>query len=189
MKILRYVLMGVAVFGLAASLGYIAFRAEPATHAPELVEADFDADPRSAAPFSVEMLDGSTVSYADLEGDVVILDFWATWCTPCITEIPKYNALHAEYGDEDVHLIGVTVQSGSADDVRAFASDPDHPIEYPLAMGDSAIVDDYGPIWGFPTTLLISPDGEIVKTWQGVPPTKVGEMRYLVEELLAQRES
>lgn len=186
MKILRYVLMGAAVFGLAASLGYIVFQpsGEPA-HSAELVETEFDADPRLAAPFSVDLLDGSTLSYEDLRGDVVILDFWATWCTPCIAEIPVYNAIHDDYRDRGVHLIGVTVQSGSAQDVQEFATE--HSIEYPLAMSNSEITDDYGPIWGFPTTLLISPEGEIVKQWQGVPPTKGGEIRYLVEELLARR--
>jgi len=188
MKILRYVLMGVAVFGLTASLGYVVFRGEPGhseMHAEELVETEFDPDPRPAEPFSIELLDGSPVSYDDLRGDVVVLDFWATWCTPCIAEIPVYNHLHADYQDRGVHLLGVTVQSGSAEDVAAFAEE--HDIEYPLAMGDADITDKYGPIWGFPTTLLISPDGKIVKQWQGIPPTKGGQLRYLIEELLAQK--
>lgn len=187
MKILRYVLMGVAVFGLTASLGYIVFRAdpEPDMHGIEPVETSFDSDPRPAEPFSVERLDGSSLSFEDLRGDIVILDFWGTWCTPCIAEIPVYNSIHAAYGDRGVHLVGVAVQSGSSEDVEEFAEK--HGIEYPLAMANPEILDSYGPIWGFPTTLLISPEGQIVKMWQGVPPTKGGQISYLVEELLARK--
>jgi thiol-disulfide isomerase/thioredoxin len=179
MKFLRYGLLAVAIIGLGMSLGYIVF--QPAD----------DHDHDGAAGDSIEtqlVLDtpsGGTLVFADMEGEILILDFWATWCAPCISEIPHYNELHAHYEGKGVHLIGVTLESGSAEDVVAFAQDPAHAIHYPLVMGNDEVVDTYGPIWGFPTTVLVGPDGKVAKTWIGPGAAKQEQIRELVDEMLA----
>ena len=173
--IARYVLLGVATIGLVASLGYVALGPAGAEHDAESPDAD---------AILLARLDGSELNWNDLSGEVIILDFWATWCGPCITEIPHYNKLHDDYKDLGVHLIGVTVESGTAEDVAAFAEDESHRITYPLVMGNDEIVQAYGPVWGLPTTLLINQKGEIVKSWLGARPNKSEEIRELIDELL-----
>ena len=178
MRFLRYGLLAVAIIGLGMSLGYIVFQpADSHNH-------DAPANDAADTPLVLEKPAGGTLAFADLEGDILILDFWATWCGPCISEIPHYNELHAEYEGKGVHLIGVTLESGSADDVVAFAQDPAHLIHYPLVMGNDQIVDAYGPVWGFPTTILVGPDGKVVRTWLGPGADKQGQLRELIDEML-----
>ncbi|MFQ5742784.1 MAG: redoxin family protein [Acidobacteriota bacterium] len=180
MRIVRYLLMAAAVLGLAASLGYIAFQPSSPAIGPVAAGTPSATD----APLSVTRLDGSTMLLEELKGEIVILDFWATWCGPCITEIPHYNQLDADYRDKGVHLLGVTLQSGTIEEVTAFAADEAHRISYPLVLGNDGIVGAYGPIWGFPTTLLIDRQGKVVKRWLGADPRKNEQLRELLDDML-----
>lgn len=183
MKVIRYGLLAVAIVGLGMSLGYIVFQPADTQGHDHNGTASGDA----VTPLVLEKPAGGTLAFADLEGEILVLDFWATWCAPCISEIPAYNELHAELEGKGVHLIGVTLESGSSEDVAAFAQDPAHTIHYPLVMGNDQVVDTYGPIWGFPTTVLVGPDGKVVKTWLGPAAGKTEQIRELVGELLAGR--
>jgi thiol-disulfide isomerase/thioredoxin len=184
MKFLRYGLLAVAIIGLGMSLGYIVFQpADSHDHDADAVAAA-DGTGSHAAALVLEKPEGGTIAFADLEGDILILDFWATWCAPCISEIPHYNELHADYEDKGVHMIGVTLESGSAEEVVAFAKDPAHAILYPLVMGNDEVVDKYGPVWGFPTTVLVGPDGKVLKTWLGPAAGKTDQLRELIDDLL-----
>ena len=174
MRFVRYALFLVAAVGLVGSLGYIVYSpVEPAT-------------PASFASLSAERLDGTVMSFEEVSGDILIIDFWATWCGPCVTEIPHYNALDEDYRDEGVHLVGLTVESGTAEEVIEWIeSDESHTITYPLVMANDELVNTFGPIFGFPTTLLIDEDGTIVKRWIGASVGKSDQLRELVDKLLA----
>jgi len=128
-------------------------------------------------------LDGERWSLDMLHGHIVILEFWATWCGPCITEIDDYNQLTADYQGKGVKLIAVTMQSGSAGEIAAFARL--HGITYQVAVGDSAVWEAFGPMWGFPTTLLVDGDGKIRRTWEGAGGGKFRQLRAALDELLA----
>ena len=174
MKYMRWVLLLVALVGLMGSLGYIAFTPDAPTPVP--------AFPMLAA----DDLHGDELRFADLAGDILIVDFWGTWCPPCITEIPHYNALHADYADQGVRLIGITHESGTAEEVLEWmASDPKYQMNYPLVMSNDALFKAFGPVYGFPTTLLIDPDGTIVKRWIGAAPNKSDQLRELLDGMLA----
>lgn len=188
MRFVRYVALVAALFGLVTSMGYVACGPTGPADDGRAARVEFDR-PKPAAPFSLRRLDGTTIDSDELRGDIVVLDFWATWCGPCITEIPHYNELHSDYEGRGVHLIGVTLQSGSVEDVREFADDERHVIRYPLVMGDDEIVEGYGPIWGFPTTMLVGPDWQVRKTWMGASPNKTAQIRVLIDRILEQREA
>src|SRR5262249_49276875 len=96
-------------------LGMLALSAVLSCNSPQLntkTNAVAPAKSRNSAPdFQLENLAGGTTRSADLKGAVSVIDIWATWCEPCIKEIPKFNQLHNEYKDEKVRVVGITVLS------------------------------------------------------------------------------
>ena len=174
MRFVRYGLLLVATIGFVASLGYIVYTPDEGT-----TTGGF-------AHLSAERLDGSTMSFADVDGDILIVDFWATWCAPCISEIPHYNAIDVDYRDKGVHLIGITVESNGAVDVAKWmAADGTPEITYALVMGNDELINTFGPILGFPTTVLIDKDGTIIKRWIGAASNKSDRIRELLDKMLA----
>lgn len=119
---------------------------------------------------TVQTLDGKTFDLAAQRGRWVIVNFWATWCSPCIAEMPaisKYVATH-----KDVTAIGLAYQPEPLDDVLKFAHQ--HPVDYPLARIDM----QHPPAgWqmpvGLPTTDLIAPDGHLAKRFIGPVDAKL----------------
>lgn len=185
-----------AVGALAFSLGYVAFDHDESMHgqAGSGSYADLVPDPGArAAGFTLATLDGETVTEADYEGKIMVLDFWATWCAPCLTEIPAYNALHADYAGEDVEMLGVTFQSGSSEQVREWLSQPvklgadEVFIEYPIVMGNDEVESTWGPIYGFPLTYLVDHQWRIRKRWIGAIPDKSEQLRHLIDILIEER--
>ena len=132
-------------------------------------------------------LDGEPWPLDTLRGDIVILEFWATWCGPCIIEIDDYNELTADYQANGVKLIAVAMQSGSAEEIAAFAER--HGITYQVAVGNNAVWEAFGPMWGFPTTLLFDRDGRLRRAWEGAGGGKMRQLRAAVDELLAKEGS
>ncbi len=174
MRYVRYALLAVAVVGLVGSLGYIVYT-PPASPMPEVF-----------ATLVAERFDGTEMSFKEFAGDILIIDFWATWCAPCITEIPHYNALDNDYRDKGVRLIGLTVESGTVEEIFEWmAVDETHNITYPLVMSNDELMDVFGPIFGFPTTLLIDAEGNVIKRWIGAKVGKSDEIRELLDKLLA----
>jgi thiol-disulfide isomerase/thioredoxin len=123
-------------------------------------------DPRvktgeDAPSTKLTFLDGKSVALADLRGKVVLLDFWATWCAPCIVELPHLIALHEKFGPrKDFLMIGVSLDSDETE-LRDFLKE--RKIEWPQCVGDNggATAEAFG-VTGIPAVFLIGVDGKIL---------------------------
>src|SRR5262245_58408904 len=83
--------------------------------------------------FVLARLDGGSLKSSDLKGKVTVIDFWATWCESCLPEIPHYNELAKKYAGKGADVMGFTMDSGSAKDIKPKAAE--FKIEYPLVLG------------------------------------------------------
>jgi len=117
-----------------------------------------------APEFTLPDLLGNQISLADHRGRPVVIDFWATWCAPCVQQIPVLNAFQAAHYGE-VSVLGVAVDSQGIDIVAPFATE--HGIQYPVLIGDESLAQEYGA-FGFPSLYVIGPAGHIVANHVGV---------------------
>jgi thiol-disulfide isomerase/thioredoxin len=132
----------------------------------------FASNPTPVPPFLVSDLDGNVVSTAEWHGKVVLLTFWATWCPPCRDEIPMLIDLAKRYADR-LEVVGVSLDDASPEAVKAFAMQAG--INYPIVMGSSEIVGEYGGLPALPTTFVVNTEGRIVQKHVGLYPPEVYE--------------
>ena len=124
-------------------------------------------DERLAIDFQATKLDGTPFNGTGLKGHVVLLDFWAVWCRPCLEAFPELNGLAHELADHDVEVIGIAVHSGSWEEVADFLEGYD--VQYPVVVADEELVYRLDVI-GYPTYLLVGQDGAIYKRYVGELP-------------------
>jgi len=119
----------------------------------------------SAAPgFSLQDLHGKPLTLADYGGKVVLLNFWATWCTPCRGEIPQFVDFQNTLGPQGLQLIGISMDD-DAKPVQEFYQQ--FKMNYPVAVGNANLAESYGGVLGLPVTFLIGRDGRIAAKYVG----------------------
>jgi cytochrome c biogenesis protein CcmG/thiol:disulfide interchange protein DsbE len=103
-------------------------------------------------------LNGNSFNTASYQGKVVVVNFWAAWCTPCAAEVPQFVAMQEKYQAQGLQILGISMDD--ADDVlRKFYRE--HKMNYPVVAGDLKIADAYGGVLGLPTTFVIGRDGRV----------------------------
>ena len=105
------------------------------------------------------------VKLTDFAGQVLLVDFWGTWCPPCLEAMPKYVALHQKYADQGFNIIGIAAND-RAEAVEKYAAEND--IEFPLPLADDQVLQAY-QIMAFPTTFLVDREGVIQLAQIGEP--------------------
>lgn len=115
--------------------------------------------------FSLKTLDGKTVSKDSLKGEVVVLNFWASWCGPCMSEIPELKELAA---GSKAKVVGIALDEKGSETVKPFADQ--HQLNYTVLVGDQDIFQQFNGV-GIPYTLVLDRDQRIVKVYRG-PATR-----------------
>jgi thiol-disulfide isomerase/thioredoxin len=150
-------------------------------------QASADAGPvkaaKAAPDFDLENIAGGTTKAEEFRGKVSVIDFWATWCQPCIVEIPKFNELHDSYLGKDVQVLAVTIESPH-EDIAPKVKETG--IKYPVLVGDDKVIDGFGGIIGYPTTFVVTKDWKIYKKYFGALANKHEKIRQDIEKLLAE---
>jgi thiol-disulfide isomerase/thioredoxin len=142
---------------------------------------------KPAPQFELDNVAGGKFTSSDIKGKVTIVDFWATWCAPCIEEIPNYNEIAAKYADKGVILLGVTLESGSLEEVKPKVAELN--MQYPVVMGNDEMVAGFGGLLGFPTTFVVTADGQIYQKYLGYRPKKKELLEKDIETLISQSEN
>ncbi len=120
----------------------------------------------SQAPsFSLNSLDGTTVKSSALKGSVVVLNFWATWCQPCMSEIPELKQVAA---GSKMKVIGIALDPDGVKTIKPFVATNN--INYTVLVGDEEVFQRFNGV-GIPYTLVLDPSQRIVKIYRG-PTTK-----------------
>lgn len=137
------------------------------------LEADSEAVGLSAAivdtpapHFALLTLEGDTLSMPDLKGQVVVINFWATWCAPCRVEIPELIEMQDEMADDGVRFVGIALEAEAVDAVRAYADDAG--FNYPIAIDDGEVANRFGGVYALPTTILIDREGMVARKISGL---------------------
>jgi thiol:disulfide interchange protein DsbD len=116
-------------------------------------------------------LDGASFSMADWKGKVVVLNYWATWCVPCRSEIPEFNRMHDELGSKGVEVVGISMDQEGADVVKPFLEK--NPMKYTVGLGS-------GEMDQLPITVILDRNGKTVKRFERL--AKPEEIRAAISE-------
>lgn len=149
------------LFGIALLAAVVSYESKAAA-----VKSSNTSEP--APNWELTDLSGKPVRSADLKGKVVILNFWATWCGPCRTEIPDFIALQKQYGQQGLVIVGASVDQAGPDVVKKFVQQQG--MNYPVALADSKMQKAFGGIEAIPTTFVIDRSGNIVGRHVGLTP-------------------
>ena len=93
------------------------------------------------------------------------MNFWATWCVPCVAEIPGFNRVYHEFSPQGVVMLGVAMDDEGKPVVEPFLKK--HPIDYPVALGSDALADKFG-LAGYPVTMVFDRSGTLVKRFDSL---------------------
>lgn len=120
---------------------------------------DKPADAVPAPAWELNDLDGKLVSLGNYKGKVVVLNFWGTFCTPCLKETPEFVAIQQQFAGKGLVIIGAAMDQNNDTGVKAFAKK--FFVNYPIVIAPGSMSHDYGVI-GAPTTFIIDKNGFIV---------------------------
>ena len=121
---------------------------------------------KPAPDFELPNLEGAKVHPSDFKDKVLLVNFWATWCAPCIVEIPWFLEFQKKYGPEGLQVVGISLDETGTKDVAPFVKK--HNMTYPILLGDDKVAEEFGGIMGLPTTFLVDRNGKYYSMHRGL---------------------
>jgi thiol-disulfide isomerase/thioredoxin len=150
--------------GLVTPLPSVEAQTLPSAPPAREATANTDLHLRPAPDFTRVDVEGNAIRLGSYRGKVVLLNFWATWCAPCLAEIPVFSGWQQKYGPVGLQILGVALDDDSAPVRRAVSK---YRVAYPVVMSDEKLLELYGGVLGLPLSYLIDPAGHIVARYQG----------------------
>ena len=164
-KILKLILVGVL-----GTLGYFLLFSQEIKFSLSQEEAlsKVLGDINKAPDFTLTAMNDSVYTLSKLEGKVVLINFWATWCGPCRMEIPEFNEMHKSYHEKGLEILGISV-SDNKKQLKNFAKSfaVDYSLLYGGAREMNKIMKDYGGVYAVPSSFLVGKNGNIVWSYPG----------------------
>ena len=151
-------------------------------------------DINKAPDFTLTAMNDSVYTLSKLEGKVVLINFWATWCGPCRMEIPEFNEMHKSYHEKGLEILGISV-SDNKKQLKNFAKSfaVDYPLLYGGAREMNKIMKDYGGVYAVPSSFLVGKNGTILWSYPGAilknyDPQTFAALVYEIEKELKKGE-
>lgn len=127
------------------------------------------------------VVDGKDVDSVDFQGKALLVTFFATWCPPCLQEIPTLVELQQKFAAKGFSVIGLSVDQGGGLEVAKLVER--QAINYPVLMADAETAENFGGVYGIPVSFLVNKSGNVVKRYPGLVPhsTLVKDVRSVLE--------
>jgi len=147
-------------------------------------------DINKAPDFTLQALNDSNYTLSKMEGKVVLINFWATWCGPCRMEIPEFNELQKSYHEKGLEILGISV-SDNKKQLKNFTKS--FSVDYPMLYGSAKVINkimqDYGGVYAVPSSFLVGKNGSIVWSYPGAilknyDPQTFADLVYKIEKEL-----
>lgn len=130
--------------------------------------AGCNAEPKANLDLTLKDMNDASFKLADLKGKVILVNFWASWCAPCLKEIPEFIEVREAFHAKGFEIVGISTDDSPAQ-LRDFAAK--YKTNYPLLQVTAEAEEAYGPVFGLPTSVLVARDGSVCKRHFG-PLTK-----------------
>lgn len=159
----------------------------PANTADVKPKINYPPVPAAIMTSEVKLLDGTSIKLSDKKGKVVLVNLWATWCQPCIAEMPHLVELQEKYRDQGFEVIGLDSDDESKEDVEAFGKK--QKLNYTLGWADGAVMTEFVKLTGLqgiPQSILINREGQLTGVFTGGGMRTVEKLKETVPKIVAQ---
>ncbi|MCK5666360.1 MAG: TlpA family protein disulfide reductase [Thiotrichaceae bacterium] len=136
---------------------------------------------KPAADFTLKSLSGKNLKLSEYAGNVVLLNFWASWCAPCRQEMPLLNDLYNKYEKLGFVILGVNVEE-QTDKARSYIAD--RPVDFPILFDDKNTVSKQYNVIAMPTTVMIDRNGNMRYLHQGYKPGDEKKYKKMIKKLI-----
>jgi len=145
------------------------------------ISAGSTSTPVPAPNFTLKSMAGKNIKLSELTGNVVLVNFWASWCGPCRQEMPYLNAIHNKYEPLGFTVLGVNVEE-QVDNAKAFLAD--RPVDFPILLDSSNQISKLYDVIAMPSTVVIDRDGNIRFIHHGYQSGDEAKYREMIKTLI-----
>lgn len=159
--------------------------ANTANPSPAKPKINYPPAPSAIMQADIKLLDDTTFKLQDKKGKVVLVNLWATWCGPCVEEMPHLIEMHEKYKDKGFEVIGLDSDDETKQEIEAFAAK--QKLNYPLGWADGKLMNEFVKVSrlnGIPQSLLINRDGQLTGVFTGGSKKVINQMKETVEKIV-----